>query len=70
MVEPFASGRLRRLRSTFPSRRFLGMAVLSFDQNLHSLLERKRLLMHEALLPPEASEFEREELLGQPLVGA
>ena len=25
----------------------------SFDENLHALLERKRSLMHDALLPPE-----------------
>jgi hypothetical protein len=68
MVEPFASGRLRRLRSTFPSRRFLGMAVLSI--RTCTRFWSGRLLMHEALLPPEASEFEREELLGQPLAGA
>jgi hypothetical protein len=35
----------------------------SFDQNLHALLERKRRLMRDALMPPAATESDREELL-------
>jgi predicted CopG family antitoxin len=51
------------------------MAVLpdgrrSFDENLHALLERKRRLMREALLPPAATEAERAELLEQTLSGS
>jgi hypothetical protein len=34
----------------------------SFDQNLHALLERKRRLMRDALLPPNATEADRNEL--------
>jgi hypothetical protein len=42
----------------------------SFNQNLHALLDRKRRLMHEALLPPEASDFEKQQLLDASLAGA
>jgi WD40 repeat protein len=34
----------------------------SFDRNLHALLERKRRLMRDALLPPNATEADRNEL--------
>jgi len=34
----------------------------SFDQNLHALLQRKRKLMKEALMPPAATEADRNEL--------
>jgi hypothetical protein len=42
----------------------------SFDQNLHALLHRKRRLMHDALLPPEADQFEKQELLNETIKGA
>jgi predicted CopG family antitoxin len=50
------------------------MAVLpdgrrSFDENLHALLERKRRLMREALLPPVATAADQEELLERTLRG-
>jgi len=35
----------------------------SSDENLHALLERKRRLMREALLPPAATDADREDLL-------
>ena len=74
-VEDQCNGRALRIGQTRPVTVHIPVATLSrdgrsFDQNLHSLLEPKRLLMHEALLPPEASEFECEELLGQTLAGA
>lgn len=34
-----------------------------FDENLHALLERKRTLMNEALMPPEATEGDLDSLL-------
>lgn len=40
----------------------LGREQASFDQNLHLLLERKRQLMRQALLPGGMSEAEQEEL--------
>jgi len=35
----------------------------SFDENLHALLQRKRTLMNEALMPPEATEGDLDSLL-------
>ena len=35
----------------------------SFDQNLHALLERKLRLMRDALLPPNATDADRNERL-------
>jgi hypothetical protein len=37
-------------------------ARASFDQNLHALLQRKRKLMKEALMPPAATETDRNDL--------
>ena len=34
----------------------------SFDQNLHALLQRKRKLMEESLMPPAATEADRNDL--------
>jgi SNF2 family DNA or RNA helicase len=73
-VEDQCNGRALRIGQTRPVTVHIPVATLargrSFDQNLHSLLERKRRLMHEALLPPEATESERQQLLDQSLAGA
>jgi SNF2 family DNA or RNA helicase len=41
----------------------LGEGRSSFDENLHILLERKRTLMNEALMPPEATQGDLDSLL-------
>jgi hypothetical protein len=69
-VEDQCNGRAIRIGQTRPVTVHLPLAVCpddrrSFDQNLHALLERKRRLMHEALLPPAMSEGEQAELLSQ-----
>jgi SNF2 family DNA or RNA helicase len=74
-VEDQCNGRTLRIGQTRPVTVHIPLATFSqsghsFDQNLHALLDRKRRLMHEALLPPEASEAEREELLEQTIAGA
>lgn len=67
-VEDQCTGRVLRLGQTRPVTIHIPIAVLpderrSFDENLHALLERKRFLMREALLPPELTEADREDLL-------
>jgi hypothetical protein len=67
-VEDQCNGRALRIGQTRPVTVHIPVAVLpedgrSFDQNLHALLVRQRRLMHDALLPPEANEFEKQELL-------
>lgn len=67
-VEDQCNGRAVRIGQTRPVTVHVPLAVCpdgrrSFDQNLHALLERKRGLMHEALLPPAMSEGEQAELL-------
>ena len=47
----------------------LGDGRSSFDENLHALLERKRTLMNEALMPPEATEGDLNSLLDASTVG-
>jgi SNF2-related domain/Helicase conserved C-terminal domain len=74
-VEDQCNGRALRIGQTRPVTVHIPLATFSqsghsFDQNLHTLLDRKRRLMHEALLPPEASEAEREQLLNQTIAGA
>lgn len=74
-VEDQCTGRVLRIGQTRPVTIHIPMAVLpdgrrSFDENLHALLERKRRLMREALLPPAATEAERAELLEQTLSGS
>jgi hypothetical protein len=74
-VEDQCNGRALRIGQTRPVNVHIPLATLpqgghSFDQNLHALLNRKRRLMDEALLPPEASETEQEELLRQTIAGA
>jgi SNF2 family DNA or RNA helicase len=41
----------------------LGEGRSSFDENLHALLERKRTLMNDALMPPDATESDLDSLL-------
>ena len=57
-VEDQCTGRVLRLGQDRPVSVHLPLAVLpsgqtSFDENLHLLLQRKRALMHEALMPPD-----------------
>ena len=47
----------------------LGEGRSSFDENLHALLERKRTLMNDALMPPEATEGDLDSLLEASLTG-
>ncbi|MBV8399214.1 MAG: DEAD/DEAH box helicase [Acetobacteraceae bacterium] len=58
-VEDQCNGRVLRIGQQRPVTIYFPLAVLpdgrpSFDDNLHCLLARKRKLMHDALLPPEA----------------
>jgi hypothetical protein len=74
-VEDQCNGRALRIGQTRPVTVHIPIAKLpsagcSFDQNLHALLERKRRLMHKALLPPKATEAERQQLLEESLAGA
>jgi hypothetical protein len=73
-VEDQCTGRVLRIGQERPVRIHIPMAVLpdgrrSFDENLHELLARKRRLMREALLPPEPTLAEGEELLKHTLKG-
>ena len=74
-VEDQCNGRALRIGQTRPVTVHVPLATLSsqsrsFDQNLHACFNRKRRLMHEALLPPEATESERQQLLAESLAGA
>ena len=74
-VEDQCNGRALRIGQTRPVTVHVPLATLSsqsrsFDQNLDALLKRKRRLMHEALLPPEATESERQQLLAESPAGA
>jgi SNF2 family DNA or RNA helicase len=74
-VEDQCNGRALRIGQTRSVTVHIPVAVLpshgrSFDQNLHALLKRKRQLMYESLLPPEATESERQLLLEDSLAGA
>jgi hypothetical protein len=73
-VEDQCTGRAHRIGQTKPVHVHIPMAILAddrraFDENLHALLERKRRLMRDALMPPAATEAERESLLAE-TVGA
>jgi SNF2 family DNA or RNA helicase len=66
-VEDQCTGRVVRIGQTRDVEVHIPIALLpqgraSFDQNLHALLERKRRLMRNALLPPNATEADRNEL--------
>lgn len=69
-VEDQCTGRVLRIGQARPVTIHIPMAVLpgerrSFDENLHSLLERKRKLMRDALMPPVETEAERAELFAR-----
>lgn len=71
-VEDQCNGRALRIGQTRPVRIYLPLATLpgrrpSFDENLHELLDRKRRLMVAALMPPEASDNEKADLLRKTL---
>ncbi len=77
-VEDQCNGRALRIGQNRPVTVHIPLAVMasggnphprSFDENLNALLERKRRLMHDALIPPEATDAEKEELLQQTLAG-
>lgn len=66
-VEDQCTGRALRIGQTRPVHVHIPIATLadgrpSFDQNLHALLARKRRLMHDALMPPELTEGDKEAL--------
>ena len=66
-MEDQCTGRVVRIGQTRDVEVHIPLALLpegnaSFDQNLHVLLERKRGLMRDALLPPNATEADRTEL--------
>jgi len=74
-VEDQCNGRALRIGQTRPVTVHIPVATLpshgrSFDENLHALLDRKRRLMNDALLPPDATESKRRELLEESLAGA
>lgn len=71
-VEDQCNGRARRIGQTRPVTVHLLLALRpdghrSFDENLHTLLARKRDLMREALVPPGADEGEQATLLAETL---
>jgi SNF2 family DNA or RNA helicase len=66
-VEDQCTGRVVRIGQTRDVEVHIPISLLpkgkaSFDQNLHALLERKRRLMRDALLPPNATEADRNDL--------
>ncbi|WP_083859364.1 DEAD/DEAH box helicase [Bradyrhizobium genomosp. III] len=66
-VEDQCTGRVVRIGQTRDVEVHVPISLLpqgraSFDQNLHALLERKRRLMRDALLPPNATDADRNEL--------
>jgi hypothetical protein len=73
-VEDQCTARVQRIGQERPVTVHVPLAVLpdgrpSFDDNLHALLERKRLLMRDALLPPELEADELAEMLARSLAG-
>jgi SNF2 family DNA or RNA helicase len=69
-VEDQCTGRVLRIGQTRPVFVHIPLAILpngrtSFDQNLHALLVRKRQLMRDALMPPAATESDREDLFNK-----
>lgn len=74
-VEDQCTARALRIGQTRTVHVHVPMAVLdggerAFDQNLHDLLERKRGLMRQTMLPPELNSRDGEELLAFTLNGA
>ena len=73
-VEDQSTARVHRIGQKKPVKVHLPLATLndgrkSFDENLHALLERKRRLMRDALLPPELDESEFKLMLQDSLTG-
>ena len=73
-VEDQCNGRVLRIGQVRPVTIHVPLAVLpdarrSFDQNLDALLDRKRRLMREALVPSVPTEGEREQLLEETVRG-
>lgn len=73
-VEDQCSGRVYRIGQTRPVSIHIPLATLpdgrrSFDLNLHELLDRKRRLSADALLPAEATAADRDELFRQTVEG-
>ena len=71
-VEDQSTARVHRIGQMKPVTVHLSLAILadgrrSFDENLHALLERKRLLMWNALLPPELDKGELASMLDDSL---
>ena len=71
-VEDQCTGRVLRIGQERPVKVYLPLAVLpnghpSFDESLHALLARKRRLMRDALLPPEAEAGELAAMLAESL---
>ena len=71
-VEDQCTARVLRIGQELPVSVHVPMAVLadgrrSFDQNLHGLLEAKRRMMRNALLPPEANRNELSIMLDETL---
>lgn len=71
-VEDQCTARVLRIGQTRPVTVHIPLACLpggraSFDDNLHSLLERKRILMRSALLPPKAEANELSSMLSSSL---
>lgn len=67
-VEDQCTGRALRIGQSKTVHIHIPMATLSsgqasFDENLHTLLERKRRLMNEALMPPEPTNADLDALL-------
>ncbi|WP_426954166.1 DEAD/DEAH box helicase [Muricoccus radiodurans] len=74
-VEDQCTGRVLRIGQERPVTVHIPMAILpsgsrSFDENLHALMERKRNLMRDALLPPTPTRGEERELLERTLDSA
>ncbi len=71
-VEDQSTARVHRIGQLKPVTVHIPLAILpdgrrSFDENLHALLERKRLLMRDALLPPELDKGELASMLDDSL---
>ena len=67
-IEDQSTARVLRIGQERPVTVHIPLAVLpngkaSFDENLHALLERKRTLMRDALMPPEEQPDELADML-------
>lgn len=72
-VEDQCTGRVLRIGQTRPVSVYIPLAVCegrrSFDQNLHALLQRKRELFRDTLMPVEVDEEEALALVRQSISG-